>query len=292
MSFSHIPQRVVGRKPLAFSDIFDVPAERVIAQSRFVLCLITLLVVYLQPVHPRHATAATLTLTAYTIFAAGLVALTYYRFAAPTTQRLVHFTDIAIISVLLFLTEGATSQPLVLFVFVLLAAVFRRWNWQVVLGTAIAFGLALLVANIAWATIANAEGVERSLTILSIVRSSCLVVIGALLAYVTASREKSRARIERLVQPLGKKNLQDVLAHAARVAKTRGILVVWEEAEEPYVEWGYWRDDHYQEGRELPGTFGDLVDPSLGNSAFLMDCASSKFLLSSTGPRRITSPAI
>jgi signal transduction histidine kinase len=68
--------------------------------------------------------------------------------------------------------------------------------------------------------------------------------------------------------------------------------VVWEEAEEPYIYWGYWRDGHYEEGRESPGTFGNLVDPSLGNSAFLMDCARSKFLLSSTGPRRITSPAI
>ena len=129
-------------------------------------------------------------------------------------------------------------------------------------------------------------------TTISIVQSSCLFVIGALLAYVCASREGSRARIERLVQPLGKKNLQDVLTHAALVAKARGILVVWEEAEEPYLYWGYWRDDHYQEGRESPGTFGDLVDPSLSNSPFLMDCASSKFLLSSTGPRRITSPAI
>jgi hypothetical protein len=68
--------------------------------------------------------------------------------------------------------------------------------------------------------------------------------------------------------------------------------VVWEKAEEPYVYWGYWRDDHYEEGRESPGTFGDLVDPSLRSSAFLMDCASSEFLISSTGPKRITSPAI
>ena len=41
---------VVGRKQVASSDIFDVPAERVIAQSRFVLCLISLLVAHLQPI--------------------------------------------------------------------------------------------------------------------------------------------------------------------------------------------------------------------------------------------------
>ena len=57
MSFSHITQRVVGRKQLASSDILDVPAERVIAQSRFVLCLITLLVTHLQPVQPANTQA-------------------------------------------------------------------------------------------------------------------------------------------------------------------------------------------------------------------------------------------
>ena len=293
MPFSHVAQRVVGHKQVASSDIFDVPVERVIAQSRFVLCLISLLVAYLQPIYPaQYATAATLILTAYTIFSAGLVVLTHYRFLGPSTQWLIHFADIATISVLLFLTGGATSPPLVLFIFALLAAVFRRWNWKVVLATAIAFGLALLVANIIWGAVANAKAAERHLTTISIVQSSCLFVIGALLAYVCALREGSRARIERLVQPLGKKNLQDVLTHAALVAKARGILVVWEEAEEPYLYWGYWRDDRYQEGRESPGTFGDVVDPSLSNSPFIMDCASSKFLLSSTGPRRITSPAI
>jgi signal transduction histidine kinase len=288
MPFSQVAQRIVGNIHVAFSDIFDGPAERVIAQSRFVLCLISLLVAHLQPA--QYATAATLVLTAYTILSAVLVALTYRRFVAPTKQRLIHLTDIAIISVLLFLTEGAASPSLVLFVFALLAAVFRRWNWQIVLATAIAFGLVLLVANIIWGAIANAE--ERDLTIISIGRSSCLFVIGALLAHVSASRDESRARIERLVQPLGRKNIQDVLTHAALVAKARGILVVWEEAEEPYVYWGYWRDDHYQEGRESAGTFGELVDPNLGNSAFLMDCASSKSLFSSTGRRKIMSPAI
>ena len=284
---------VVGRKQPASSDILDASAERVIAQSRFGLCLITLLVALLLPGQPtEYATAASLILTAYTIFAAGLLGLTYHRFVAPTTQRLIHVTDIAIISMLLFLTQAATSPSLVLFIFALVAAVFRRWNWQVVLATAIAFGLALLMANIIWGAIANPEGIDRDSITRSIVRSSCLFVIGAFLAYVTASREGSRARIERLVQPLGKKNLQDFLAHAARVVKARGILVVWEEAEEPYVYWGYWRDDCYREGRESPGTFGDVVDPSLSNATFLIDCAKSKFLFSSAGPKRITSPAI
>jgi hypothetical protein len=213
MPFSHVAQRVVvGHKQVASSDIFDVPVERVIAQSRLTLCLISLFVAYLQPIQPaRYAAAATLVLTVYTLFSAGLVVLTYHRFLGPPTQWLIHFADIAFISVLLFLTGGATNPSLVLFIFALLAAVFRRWNWQVVLATATAVGLALLVANIIWGAIANAEGVERDLTTISLVRSSCLFIIGALLAYVSASREGSRSRIERLVQPLGKKTSKTFL---------------------------------------------------------------------------------
>ena len=292
MPFPYVAQKIVA-KQVASSNIFDVSAERVIAQSRFVLCLISLVVAHLQSIQPaQYAPVATLVLTAYTIFSAGLVALTHRRFLAPFTQRLIHFADIAIISVLLFLTQATTSPSLVLFIFALLAAVFRRWKWQAVLATAVAFALPLLVANIIWGAIANAEAMENDPTTISMVRSSCLFVIGALLAYVSASREGSRERIEELVQPLGEKNLQALLTYTALVAKARGILVVWEEAEEPYVYWGYWRDDHYRESRESPGTFGGFVDPSLSNSAFLMDCASSKFLLSSTGQRRTTSAAI
>ena len=89
--------------------------------------------------------------------------LTHHRFLGPSTQWLIHFADIATISVLLFLTGGATSPPLVLFIFALLAAVFRRWNWKAVLATAIAFGLALLVANIIWGAVANARAAEMTL---------------------------------------------------------------------------------------------------------------------------------
>jgi hypothetical protein len=91
MSFSQIIEPVVNRKQPAFSDILDAPAERLIAQSRFGVCLITLLVALLLPGQPtQYATVASLILMAYTIVAAGLLGLTYLRFVAPTTQRPLH----------------------------------------------------------------------------------------------------------------------------------------------------------------------------------------------------------
>jgi signal transduction histidine kinase len=70
------------------------------------------------------------------------------------------------------------------------------------------------------------------------------------------------------------------------------ILVVWEEREEPYIYWAYWREGHYQTSHEAAGTFGNLVDQSFGNSAFLMADVHTKTVLLSNGKKQKTASAI
>jgi signal transduction histidine kinase len=293
-------QGILRPNTIILSGILDAPAERIIAKGRFVLCLISLLSVHLYPIEPaQYSAAVILALTVYTVLSAGLVALTYRRFLSPSIQRLIHFADFTIISLLLFLTEGLTSPPLVLstFVlstFVLLAATFRRWKWQEVAATAVAFGLVLLGASTIREVITKSSPAGSDLTI-AITFGVYLIVVGALLAYVSASNDRSRRQFERLAQPVPNKTaspIEQILAHAALVLEAPRILVVWEEAEEPYVYWSYLRNGHYQESREFVGTFGNLVDPSLRNISFLMDNARLEFLWESNGPRRIQSPAI
>jgi signal transduction histidine kinase len=281
MPLLRILQRIVRSETILRSDILDAPAEQIIAQGRFVLCLISLLSVHLHPTEPaQYSAAVILVLTVYTVLSAGLVALTYRRFLSPSTQQLIHFADFTIISLLLFLIEGLTSpslvlSTLVLSTFVLLAATFRRWKWQEVVATAAAFGLVLLVANIIREVITKSSPVGGDLTI-AITLGAYLIVVGALLAYVNASNERSRKRFERLAQPVPLASpIEQILAHAALILEAPRILVVWEEAEEPYVYWSYLRNGYYQEGRESAGKFGNLVDP----------CVSD-------GPRRIQSPVI
>jgi len=185
-------------------------------------------------------------------------------------------------------------SALALSTFVLLAATFRRWKWQEVVATAVVFGLVLLVANIIRGVIASGSDLATP-----IILATYLIVVAALLAYVSAASERSRTRFERLAQPLARKDLSDtassirpILAHAAMVMEAPRILVVWEDAKEPHVYWSYLREGHYQENREAIGKFASLVDPSLGDSAFLMDNANSEFLRFSNGRRRIKPPAI
>ena len=102
------------------------------------LCGLSLLTVSLDPTQPsQDATGAVFTLTLYLALAAILVALTRYRFLSPRLCGAIHVADIAIISVLLFLTDGPTSPFFVFFTFVLLAATLR-WQWQAVIATAAA----------------------------------------------------------------------------------------------------------------------------------------------------------
>jgi signal transduction histidine kinase len=279
------------------SSVFDAPDERVIAQARFVLCLISLLAVHLDPTPlAQYATAATLVLTTYAVLSVGLVALTYYRFLTPTTQYLIHIADIIIVSLLLFLTKGLSSPALVLSTFVLLAATCRRWKWQEVVATGVTPALVLLGTSVVnGATAAAAEGDFNTALIIV----GYLIVITGMLAYISALRERTRDQFERLAHGPASKNcrhttrtLQEILAHTALVLEAPRILVVWEEHEEPYIYWAHWREDYYQTSHEAAGTFDNLVDQSFGNGAFLMADVHTKTVLFSNGQKQKIASAI
>jgi signal transduction histidine kinase len=292
-----MPQKIIRLQRIAGSVLFDAPAERVIAQCRFVLCLISLLAVHLVPPQAaQYATAATLILTVYAILSAGLVALTYHLFLTPTTQHVIHIADIIIVSLLLFLTRGLTSPSLALFTFVLLAATCRRWTWQEVVATGITLALVRLAASIVNGGTAASAGDNLNTALIFV---GYLIVLSCMLAYISASRERTRNQFERLAHgPASKdcrhttRTLQEILAHTALVLEAPRILIVWEEREEPYVYWAYWREGHYQQNHEAAGTFGNLVDQSLGNRAFLMADVHSKTVLFSNGQKQKMASAI
>jgi signal transduction histidine kinase len=289
MPFLRIPRTIR-------SSVFDAPDERVIAQARFVLCLISLLAVHLDPTQPaQYPSAATLVLTAYTVLSAGLVALTYYRVLTSTTQHLIHIADIIIVSLLLPLTKGIPSPSLVLSAFVLLAATCRRWKWQEVFATGVTPALVVLATSIVKPTAATAGGDLNT----AFIFVGYLSVLSGMLAYISALRERTRDQFQRLAQGPGSKNcrhttrtLQEILAHTALVLEAPRILVVWEERGEPYIHWAYWREGHYHQSHESAGTFGNLVDQSFGSSAFLMADVHTKTVLFSNGQKQKTVSAI
>ena len=65
--------RLLRGEKITRADMFDAPSERVIAQGRIVLCALSLLAVYLDPMQPETAVPGVL--IAYSVFAVVLLAM-------------------------------------------------------------------------------------------------------------------------------------------------------------------------------------------------------------------------
>ena len=288
-----VPHKMARAEIVTRADIFDAPSERLIAQGRIVVCLISLLGNYLEPT--QSAAAASLILVGYAIFSAGLVVLTRHRFLNRTFQHIIHVVDVATACLLLLLAKGPASPFFVMFIFTLFAATLR-WKWQGVVATAVTPALVLFVVSIINGfTAATAGGYLNTTPIFG----GYLIVTGAMLAYIRALRERSHEQFDKLAHgPIIKdstqteRTLAEILAHAALVLEAQRIIAVWEEREEPYIHWAYWREDRYQQGHEPPETFGNLVDQGFRNLAFLMPDARSKSVLLPNGPKQVKASAI
>jgi signal transduction histidine kinase len=293
MAFPHV-SKLVDWERITSADIFNAPAERVIAQGRLLLCALAALAIQFSPTQPtQYAATAELILWAYLAFAAILVGLTRYRFLTPTMRGLVHFVDIVMISELLFFTDGPTSPFFVFFTFALLAAMLR-WQWQVVIATVAALMGVLFIVWITRVATTADNDLETA-----IIRGAYLIAAGGMLAYVSTFYRRSRERFAILAPwpmqkagEVGSPSIQQLLAHSAMVLEAPRILAIWEEAEEPYVNLAFCGEGTYQETQRAAGTFGALVNPALVGDAFLTGDASSEFVLGRKGSTRIKGPVI
>jgi signal transduction histidine kinase len=281
------------------ADLFDVPSEQLIARARLILCLFSLLMLYFEPTQfvPTAVTSFTIFL-AYSAFAVVLVALTRDRFLSSTASQFIHIVDLAVISALLFVTnERADPSFFALFTFALLAATLR-WQWPAVVTTAAILALALLIDTVADQIFSAPPPPDNDLHT-AIIRAAYLLIIGGMLAYVSAFGERNRDRFAQLARWPARKpgeelapSLPQILAHSANVTEAPQVMVVWEEAEEPYVFLASCCGGSYHEQREGAGTFGTLVAPELSTAVFLTRNVSSGVVMLSTGLARIKAPVI
>src|SRR4051794_17782308 len=118
-----------------FGQLFDSPAEIVVAQGRVVLAAFSLAAITIDPTQPIHlAPLVAGTLIMYAAYAVVLLAAMHRRFIHNVNVFLVHTIDLAVVALLLILTDGFSSPFLVFFTFALLAASLR-WDWKGILAT-------------------------------------------------------------------------------------------------------------------------------------------------------------
>jgi signal transduction histidine kinase len=214
-----------------FSQLFDAPAEIVIAHGRVVFALLSLVAITLDPTQPIHlAPLVWATLMTYATYAVVLLAALHRRLIRKLAVGLVHVIDLVIVTLLLVLTHGFSSPFLVFFTFVLLTASLR-WDWR---GIAATMAVLVLIAAIV-AVIDSADRMMPNLN-QTLIRGGYLIATGTILVYASAHREHERNRLAKLAQvpavTSGKSTslaLAQVLSQAVEVIGASRALVVWEE---------------------------------------------------------------
>jgi len=252
-----------------------------------------MLALNLDPTPPTgYAVIIYITLIVYCLFAGLLIAWTGWRIPTFVESQFIHTADIAFMSIFMFLIEGPTSPIFASFTFVLLAATLR-WDWKGVLITVAILALLLLIASIV-EVIDQTIGSDNYDLNEQIIHGVYLIAAGGMLAFVSALREHNRGRLARLAgwpaHPTPKVNLPilaTALAQASTILEAPRVLVLWEEAEEPYVNVALWQSGTFRQDRRIAGTYGALVHRDLASSAFLTQNAERDFLLGRNGPARL-----
>jgi signal transduction histidine kinase len=274
----------------------DVPAERIIAEGRVVLVALLLFAVVFDP-DPLvpHGTGEFKALVAYAGVAIALAVTRVWRFPARPIGLAVHALDIISLLLLSVLADTRDGLFFAFFTFCVLLAASLRWNWQAVLATAV------IIALIFWLggtiqTFRTGQPGEGSV----VVGATYVLIAGAMLAYSSAVRERRREQLARLTEwpgpdpsQLRRPNLASLLGHCANALETPRVLVLWEEAEEPFISIAMWRNGEYSHARQMAGSYGNFVrSEQHAESAFWTDDATSTFASTLDGPIRLEEPII
>lgn len=229
-----------GRRDLR---VFDVPAEVLISSGRLILSLFALAAVYLDPTQPaRYADLVAIGVWLHALVAVVWLLVTPQLQRRPGLQLLSHAVDVVAATALMSLTDGSTSPFFVFFTFILITATLR-WNWRgAVVTAAVLVALFLGVLGAARdAALSGAHELNRT-----VVRLGYLLVAGAMLGYFGAHRERSRTRLAQLAEwPLeaareARSPGAAALGRVASIMNAKGVLLLWEEDDEPVLKSAYW----------------------------------------------------
>ncbi len=252
-------------------------AERLIAAGRVALAAVSTLPLSLDRAVPlRHPRVLVGALATYIVYAATVAVLNWRTPRASPRQRVLsHVLDLAMFTLLLYLSGGARSPFTVFFVFALACATVR-WEWR---GTAWTLGATLLVflgLGLHGREIAQDGGYELGRFA---VRGVDLVVVAVLLGYLSAYERRARAEMAQLaawpptVPRESAALIPETLAHAAATLRAPRVLMAWEDPDEPWIQLALWAGNRLEWTREAPGSCDPVVAPGLGSGFLCADAA-------------------
>jgi signal transduction histidine kinase len=300
MPLLHSSRRILRGEKITPADVFDVHTERVIAQGRIILCALSLLAIWLDPGQLGDSPTVTPVLIAYSALALALLAIPFWKFPGPVAGYLVHAADIGFLAALVILSQARPGPFFAFFALVILLAAALRWDWQGVLATGAVLAVVMLAVGAVASRSASADASDGFALNGAIVRGLNLIAAGGFLAYFSALRVRRREQLSKLADwpgpdpsHMSSPSLATVLSHCARTLEVPRVLVVWEEVDEPFVNVAVWKDNVYEQTREIAGGLDDFLgskhDP---DSIFVTTNVRSGFVDMQGGAARLKTPII
>jgi signal transduction histidine kinase len=253
-------------------------AERVVATSRLVLAAATVFAIWLDPLQPAKYAELTYGLMILYVAYAAALAVVVWRWHGPLARLglATHVADLVMFSVFMYLTEGPGSSPFFSYFTFALVAGAVRWQWRGALWTAVA---ALTAFNVLGLYAARVLGDPSFQLSRFIIRSVYLGVLAVLVGYLGAHEARLRGELASLaswsrdvpgdLDVLLRKDLEV----AARLLRVPRVLLVWEDADEPWLRLALWHRGGLESWHEPPETYQPLVAGPLGDAAFLTTAA-------------------
>ena len=243
---------------------------RVIALGRLMLATLFMGALMIDVSQPVQAPTQTYELLlAYQLFAAGIAFVTWNnwwldaKLAGPA-----HAVDIALFTILVFMTEGYTSPFFVFFVFLLLSAAIR-WGWKETTLTAILVAILYLVAGNLAASTDTRFAFYRF-----IVRAGHLVILSLILIWFGIHQWRARGPSpaeELLAEPrLERSPIETGLAAAMAALGAKHGAFLWFEEGRPAK--------CFAQSGEIPTNCAACSDLSVAPAPFLYDFDNDRSL--------------
>ena len=258
---------------------FDLAIERLVALLRVTLTLFSLVELVTNPELQHYdRSQLVLVLVAYAVFGIIVAWLPTIGKVRTGWQLPVHVIDIGVISYLMYFLQSISSTFLVLYVFVLLNAVFR-WNWRGAIWTTFfVFALEVIL-------LLTSGTVNQSLT-----QCAFIIIIGGMFAFFGVGRERGNDRLNQIAAwpnisvraDIDNQWLNASLRHVAAVLEVPRVVVVWKIDQEPHEFLTLWSGGECQQNRVEGDVLENLVSAELRDATFASDAVGLNECITAT----------
>jgi signal transduction histidine kinase len=273
-------------RPLLRS-LIDGPATVVVVVARFVLACFALLAIWLDPTQPDRYPELTYSILALYVGHATVAALWQRASQGPNLPA--HFADVALIGVLIYLTQGPTSPFFVLASFALISGTLQ-WGARGALLT----GAALVLIQVIVTAVDGVVEIDRT-----IMRGGYLIVGAVLFAYYGMYRDRSLRRLAQLADWPAEDTSADALprlstslTHAALVMQCRRVVVAWASHNDPMLFVSSWASGKQTDDSAPLVEIEQEIAPELAGLSFAVDDPRGTNVLAADGIKRLARSAI